>query len=180
MCHAIQRTSNIFFCNGTMICLHIPRDISQFIIKFRVDFFYFSYTTPVMNYDSKKKGFKLNWFWHVIGAFTSISPNFQLNKPKKTLIFHASLTALINRASFDRDLVLRFFFLFYKKVLIVSSYSQSIFIKGAKNAKCYFFFSIFNTSNHKNTPTIKMLNAKYFSIQQQQSLIFDTYYSNNL
>ena len=98
-----------FFCNGTMICLHIPRGISQFIIKHRVNFFYFSFTTPVMNYDSKKKGFKLNWFWHVIGAFTSISPNFQLNKPKKTLIFHGSLTALINRAPFDRDLVLRFF-----------------------------------------------------------------------
>ena len=36
------------------------------------------------------------------------------------------------------------------------------------------FFSIFNTSNHKNTPIIKMLNAKYFSIQLHRSLIFDT------
>ena len=36
------------------------------------------------------------------------------------------------------------------------------------------FFSIFNTSNHKNILIIKMLNAKYFSIQLQWSLIFDT------
>ena len=32
-------------------------------------------------------------------------------------------------------------------------------------------FSIFNTSNHKNVPTIKMLNAKYFNIQLQQVVI---------
>ena len=51
--------------------------------------------------------------------------------------------------------------------------AKSILIEGAKNAKCYFL-SIFNTLNHKNIPTIKMLNAKYFSIQLQWSLIFDT------
>ena len=33
------------------------------------------------------------------------------------------------------------------------------------------FFSIFNTSNHKNIPTIKKLNAKIFSTQLQWAVI---------
>ena len=43
--------------------------------------------------------------------------------------------------------------------------SKSIFIKGAKNAKCYFFKSFFSTLNDKNTPTSNILNLKKFSIE---------------
>ena len=44
--------------------------------------------------------------------------------------------------------------------------SLRILIESVKNPKWYFF-SIFNISNYKNLPTIKMLIAKYFSIQLQ-------------
>ena len=46
-------------------------------------------------------------------------------------------------------------------------------ITGAKNAKCYFlaFFSIFSTSNDKNTPTSNMLNPKKIGIKLQWNLI---------
>ena len=42
--------------------------------------------------------------------------------------------------------------------------TKSILIKGAKNAKCYFFKNFFSTLNDKNTPTSNMLNLKNLAL----------------
>ena len=42
--------------------------------------------------------------------------------------------------------------------------TKSILIKGAKNAKYYFFKNFFSTLNDKNTPTSNMLNLKNLAL----------------
>ena len=59
----------------------------------------------------------------------------------------------------------------WNTITSIAIYYKSILIKGAKNAKCFFFYSIFSASNDKNTSTSNMLNPKIFSNELQRFVI---------